>query len=144
MFKKSVMRLLVAACAAIAALAIAAPASAANVGSSIGRNGTLWVNDYIQRTSNGYYYWLILQSDGSLVLYKGNSAHVASKVCWASGTWGKPSGHAIYQTDGNFVIYSTSNVPLWGSNTVGETGATVDISASGRLYVGYTPISSAC
>jgi hypothetical protein len=153
MIKKTIARLLVAACATTAVLAIAAPASADNRGSYLRRDDgtsgsaptTLYANDYIQRTSNGYTYWLILQSNGNLVLYKGNSWHAVSKVCWESGTYSVSTLRAVYQDDGNFVIYTIFlDVPQWGSNTVGDNGTTVDISASGKLYVGTKAISSAC
>lgn len=151
MARKKIAQVLVTAFVAAGALAIAAPAFAGNVGSYLRRDlssGTaptlLYVNDYIQRSSGSTYYWLILQSDGNLVLYKGNASHVATKACWWSGTQGQSSGRAVYQSDGNFVIYHTNNYALWGSNTYGGSGTTVDINASGRLYVGNTPISSAC
>ncbi|MET7403073.1 hypothetical protein ABZS66_57295 [Dactylosporangium sp. NPDC005572] len=136
----------------VAAVAVvfgaAAPASAGNLGSALYRGGVLWPSDYIERTgSGGWTYWLIMQSDANLVLYKGYSDHSATKVCWASNTngYGWNATKAVYQNDGNLVIYTTiSGLPIWGSNSVGDTGTTVDISYYGRLYVGYKQMSNDC
>ncbi len=59
-----------------------------------------------------------MQADGNLVLYR--SRHfVAANAIWASGTNGK--GTAPYklslQTDGNLVIYDSTNKTTWASNT---------------------------
>jgi hypothetical protein len=83
---------------------------------------------------------LILQTDGNLVLY--NNGVNPRTVCWASATSGSGRSHAVatYQSDGNFVVYNGTQV-LWASNTVGDSGTTVDLeSYSGKVawYVGYT------
>jgi len=64
--------------------------------------------------SNGQYE-LIMQSDGSLVIYSASGGAI-----WSSGTGGHPtdSPYAIMQTDGNFVIYKSSGGVLYASNTV--------------------------
>lgn len=56
-------------------------------------------------------YWLTMQEDGNLVLYK------QGKAIWATGTNGKPVKECIFQDDGNFVLYDVNNNPVWASNT---------------------------
>ena len=50
---------------------------------------------------------LTLQTDGNLVLYRG------STPLWHTHTWGNPGSKFIAQGDGNFVLYSNTNKPLW-------------------------------
>ncbi|WP_089254278.1 hypothetical protein [Asanoa hainanensis] len=80
-----------------------------------------------------------MQLDTNLVLYKGSPSHNTAKVCWASNTAGRGwnSTYAIYQSDGNFVVYTFSGVPIWDSNSVGIGGTTVDINYLGQWHVGY-------
>jgi RHS repeat-associated protein len=56
---------------------------------------------------------LTMQADGNLVL----SALNTGKTLWSSGTSGHPGAWAIFQTDGNFVVYDTSHTALWSSGT---------------------------
>jgi hypothetical protein len=117
--------------AAAASLAVSATsAQAANLGTAITRGETMWKGDYLHRDMpGGYPVELIMQNDGNLVLKT-----TTGRICWASGT--NPSGvKAIYQDDGNFVVYGPSG-PLWASNTNGNTGSTVDITRNGELYAG--------
>lgn len=81
---------------------------------------------------------LILQSDGNLVLYRGNFP------LWASNTVGKPSKNAIMQADGNFVLYDTSAKPLFSSGTAGKPGAILKIQNDGNVvvYQGSVPLWS--
>ncbi|MCB5180899.1 hypothetical protein [Streptomyces antimicrobicus] len=96
-----------------------------------------YINGYIQ-------YKLVMQTDGNLVQYKTDARYGFTKVCWASGTNNGARNYAIYQGDGNFVVYTPWNQALWASNTMGLAGETVDINRSGVTYVGHTPISGAC
>jgi hypothetical protein len=86
---------------------------------------------------------LIMQTDGNLVLY--NSAY---QPCWASSTFNTHPGYtnyAYYQSDGNFVVYSSWNgQPLWASHTQGTGGNNVNINVYGQIWVGYTQINPAC
>ncbi len=69
---------------------------------------------------------LTMQGDGNLVEYSGAS------VVWAAGT--NPSGaRAVMQDDGNFVIYDSSDSPLWASNTDGNPGAYVVVGDAGEF-----------
>jgi nucleoid-associated protein YgaU len=63
-------------------------------------------------TSENGAYKLILQDDGNLVLYAGDSS------VWSTETNGKKVVRAEVQTDGNFVLYSADD-PVWASETKG-------------------------
>lgn len=54
------------------------------------------------------------QTDGNLVLY------ALGTPKWQSISSGHPGAYAVIQTDGNFVVYSSTNFPLWVSNTGGK------------------------
>ncbi|WP_394837342.1 hypothetical protein LVJ94_10585 [Pendulispora rubella] len=72
---------------------------------------------------------LIMQSDGNLVLYQGNTA------LWASGTAGQPSYGAYMQGDGNLVIYSGLPRALWASGTAGNPGAYLQVQNDGNVVI---------
>jgi hypothetical protein len=143
--------------AAIVAIVVTPlPANAQDKGFDLARGDYLLWNDYIHRDacclSLGirWHYWLILQPDFNMVLYRGTveQMHVGKfdRVCWATNT-NKPSlsvTHVTYQQDGNFVMYSINGAPVWASNTVGNPGTTVDINGYGALYVGTKRISANC
>ncbi|MFG2043000.1 hypothetical protein [Dactylosporangium sp. NPDC048998] len=117
------------------------------MGSALYRGQALYSGDYIQRIgAGGWYCWLVMQSDDNLVLYKGYSNHAVYKACWASNTGnrGWNSAYVVYQNDGNFVMYDYLGYVYWASNSVGDTGTTVDINNKGQLYVGYEVMNSAC
>src|SRR5487761_1290483 len=52
-----------------------------------------------------------MQADGNLVAYHGRT------WLWSSQTNGNPGASALFQTDGNLVVYSRAGHPLWASNT---------------------------
>jgi hypothetical protein len=62
----------------------------------------------IEVAGKGY---LILQTDGNLVLYD-----AANQPKWATGTSGRPATHVIMQPDGNLVIYN-KKAARWHSDT---------------------------
>ncbi|MBW5481029.1 hypothetical protein [Streptomyces bambusae] len=132
-------------------LATAGSASAAHsYDDRLYRGESLSPGESISRLSwdpyiSGYYrYRLVMQTDGNLVQYKTNVKYGFTKVCWASNTNTGAQNHAIYQGDGNFVVYTPWGQAVWASNTMGLPGETVDINSSGVTYVGHTPISGAC
>jgi hypothetical protein len=75
-----------------------------------------------------------MQSDGNLVLYASSGG-----ALWSSGTYGQNCSTnqcvAIFQADGNFVVYKRST-PLWSSSTYGNPSAQLVISpAYGLLQI---------
>ncbi|CDR18093.1 unnamed protein product [Oncorhynchus mykiss] len=52
-----------------------------------------------------------LQTDGNFVLYGWG------RVVWASNTVNKDAQRLILQQDGNLVIYTKQDHPIWASNT---------------------------
>jgi murein DD-endopeptidase MepM/ murein hydrolase activator NlpD len=63
--------------------------------------------------SNNQCFSLNAQADGNLVLYKQSNG----QALWHTATYGRNVKQTIFQTDGNLVIYNTSNQPVWASNT---------------------------
>jgi len=101
------------------------PASWNGVGSSAVFKGSdslttsqeLHANEYIM-SSNGQTV-LMMQTDGNLVAYRGGGA------IWHSNTGGHPGAYLVVQIDGNVVVYSSSNIPLWWTYTTNVTTFTV-------------------
>ena len=84
----------------------------------------LLINDYIASTDKQFF--LIMQSDGNLVIYKGSGPSDNSGVAvWSSKTSGS-TGQTFtqMQRDGNLVIYKGTpeepKAPLWSTNTGGK------------------------
>ena len=83
-------------------------------------------------STNGDYY-LIMQNDGNLVLYK--KVGSGKEALWSSKTTGKPSARAVMQWDGNFVIYSNTSGALWSSNTHVNNPAKLVMQNDGNLVI---------
>ena len=80
-----------------------------NRGSILAGGQALGADEYL--LSSDRHYRLVMQGDGNLVEY------VGGRPLWSSGTNGNPGAHAVMQdTDGNLVVYSAQNQPLWASN----------------------------
>jgi hypothetical protein len=80
--------------------------------------------------ANGMHEKLVLQgSDGNLVFYQ----YFTPKT-WAAGTSGQSAAVANFQTDGNFVVRSTS-AALWASGTHTYHDAVLVIQADGNLVI---------
>lgn len=79
---------------------------------------------------------LVMQGDGNLVLYQGNTA------LWHSQTHGQPGHVAVMQNDGNLVVYTEDLQPLWNSGTYGHPGSVLRLQDDGNLviYDGATPL----
>ncbi|SAL56605.1 curculin domain-containing protein [Caballeronia udeis] len=77
-------------------------------------------------------YFIILQSDGNLVLYKNGGAFV-----WAAYTQNRGVTHAVMQSDGNFAVYAGST-PVWATYTGGNSGSIFAFQTDGNLVV-YAP-----
>ncbi|MFI2206083.1 hypothetical protein ACH47Z_36025 [Streptomyces sp. NPDC020192] len=120
----------------------------ADYGNSLSKGDTLYADSYIWQIEayNGHYMKLVMQSDGNLVEYASDddSGTLPWRVCWASGTYGSGADHATYQQDGNFVVYTPDNTPVWASNTQWKPGSTVNINPFGKVYVGTTPLTDVC
>lgn len=114
----------------------------------------LYKNQYISNTvvdrSTGRVLatvWLVVQSDGNLVLYK-HSPGGSQSVCWAVNVYqnNAPNPHLKFEATGP----SRGRAQLWWGGTLKwETpqydGTSIDISGwTGQLYVGIQPITSSC
>lgn len=62
---------------------------------------------------------LTMQQDGNLVLY-GHFDGEGAYPLWATGTHDKGGHRAVFQTDGNLVVYTESGKALWASHTNGQ------------------------
>lgn len=86
---------------------------------------------------------LVMQTDGNLVHYWNGYG-----ALWSTVTGGSQGKSAWMQTDGNFVLYTTTSPvvgsALWSSNTYGNPGAYLAIQNDGNLVVyakdGMTPL----
>lgn len=118
-------------------------ASATTNGTNMTPGQTMNRGESIVRANGiGTSWQLTLQGDGNLVLYY-HRYYASDAVCFASNTVGRGS-YAVYQGDGNFVLRDAHGVALWSSGTAGKSLGTIDINSQGRLYVGYSAITSKC
>ncbi len=78
-----------------------------------------------QLTNLGYR--LVLQGDGNLVLYEGDTA------LWASST--SDATRFAVQDDGNLVLYNSAGTAVWSSETSGNAGATLVLQDDGNLVL---------
>jgi hypothetical protein len=76
-------------------------------------------------------YELVMQTDGNLVLYYQSQ----SDPLWDSGTYNDPGAYATMQTDGNFVVYSSSGNALWNAGTQGAPNASLIVQSDGNVVV---------
>ncbi|WP_375758788.1 hypothetical protein [Corallococcus exercitus] len=74
-------------------------------------------------------FWLVMQSDGNLVLRQGAAA------LWHSQTHGTSAVGAVMQGDGNFVIYTSAPRALWHSRTHGYDGAYLSVQNDGNVVI---------
>ena len=95
---------------------------------SLSKGQYLYPSDHKDCGENGDFIWskngistLTYQNDGNLVLYRNG------KAVWATGTEEKNAGKAIMQSDGNFVIYTSSDKPIWSSNTYCDNNENAEI-----------------
>jgi hypothetical protein len=146
--KRALVTVLVALGVTAGSVAVAGTPAFADTGkgTSLTRGQALFPGEYIERHiaggGNGGVVRLSMQTDGNLVLWEHDGAGNTLKVCWARG--GTRGYKAIYQQDGNFVLYPRNGGALWASNTVGTRGSTVDMNWAGQLWVGTTQITGDC
>lgn len=72
---------------------------------------------------------LVMQGDGNLVHYRG------SQALWASNTNNTAGYSAIFQADGNLVVYSEQAKALWSSLTYGNDDAVLYVQDDGNLVI---------
>ncbi|MCX4904763.1 hypothetical protein [Streptomyces sp. NBC_00878] len=73
---------------------------------------------------------LTFSSGGNLVVtYNG-------AVTWSSGTT-SVGARAVFQSDGNFVVYKQDSSTAWSTRTDGHDGAVLMIGSNGNLYIEY-------
>jgi len=88
-------------------------------GDALQNNQQLHQGQHI-KSKNGAWY-LTMQTDGNLVLYKSHN-FVSPNAVWSSNTNGRGTGpfRLHMQQDGNLVVYDGRNQPTWASNTNGK------------------------
>ena len=96
----------------------------------VGPGETLSGDQYL--LSSDRHYRLVMQGDGNLVEY------VGGRALWSADTGGHPGAYAVMQsTDGNLVVYSAKNQPLWASNPTVQ-GAYLALQPDANLVL-YSP-----
>ena len=88
-------------------------------------------------TSPNRLYQLSMQSDGNLVLYYTWPGGRTGSL-WSSRTNGVSGAYAKMQTDGNLVVYDSSNAARWASNTAGSSGAYLTLGNDGNATLAGT------
>jgi hypothetical protein len=99
------------------------PNFAMSVGNIFGTNGVMY-------SANGDY-MLTMQGDGNLVLYGPHGP------LWATATKGS-NNYFVFQTDGNIVLYTDYNHPLWATGSQGRGGSFLILQNDGNFVI-YTP-----
>lgn len=72
---------------------------------------------------------LVMQGDGNLVLYMDDG-----QALWHASTHGNPGAWAVFQSDGNLVVYQGAT-PLWHAGTHGNPGAELHVQDDGNLVI---------
>jgi len=112
------------------------PAASCSIGTALHAPQDLLANQCIV-SPKGQYFLLMGSPAGPLFIY--DQAH-------GVGTWGAPGSQnggvrASLQSDGNFVVYNSSNVALWNSATYGTGVTLLDMEDDGRIIL-YRPVWS--
>jgi RHS repeat-associated protein len=76
-------------------------------------------------------YFLLMNTDGNFFIY--DWAHGTGT--WGPGTQGHPGAYAIFQTDGNLVVYDVNGTALWSSGTSGTYAERLDLNDDGRIII---------
>ncbi len=106
-----------------------------STGSSLTPGATLSLGQGIE-SSNGLYE-MGLRSDGNVI----EVSVPDGRVMWSSNTAGRGGTKLVLQADNNFVLYTSSNVPIWYTSTYsGASNASTQLVMQGDgnavLYVG--------
>lgn len=94
---------------------------------TLGAGDLLHKDDYLS-SSDGQSV-LTLQRDGNFAFYDN------FKLAWETGVLGRIADRAIMQTDGNLVVYDSSNRALWNSVTDGNPGAHLAMQTDGNVAI---------
>jgi hypothetical protein len=73
---------------------------------------------------------LVLNTDGSLVLYAGGY-----RPLWNSSTNGSGATKLVMQIDGNLVLYRANNTPVWWSGTGGNNNSSAILQTDGNFVI---------
>jgi hypothetical protein len=93
-----------------------------------------WLNPNDKISSSNLAFELVMQDDSNLAIY---SVRGVRTPVWASNTVGHVGAKAVFQGDGNFVVYERDGKhPLWASNTAGNAGASAVLTDDGKLTIG--------
>ncbi|MCA9238465.1 MAG: hypothetical protein KDA44_23500, partial [Planctomycetales bacterium] len=114
--------------AAVSFSALADGLFAGSAGNTLANDAGLLPGEFLLSPTHGYK--LEYQTDGNLVLYRGDGA-----ALWSSGTFGTTPGRAVMQADGNFVVYDSNNVPQFSTGTFGNPGAVLTLQDDGNLVI---------
>jgi RHS repeat-associated protein len=76
-------------------------------------------------------YFLLMNTDGNFFIY--DWAHGTGT--WGPGTQGHPGAYAIFQTDGNLVVYDVNGTALWNSGTSGTYAERLNLEDDGRIII---------
>ena len=82
--------------------------------------------------SCGGRYTLKMQTDGNLVL---RDAQQGDAAIWATHTSNTDGIVALFQPDGNFVVYGKNEDALWASHTNGKGGVQLDVQDDGNVVL---------
>jgi len=99
------------------------------VGAYLSAGQRLKANDFLR--SADWRYFLVMQSDGNLVLYTAGR----TQPIWATATSGGNNNYLAMQTDGNLVVYSAASKPLWASTTNTGRQTTLRLQNDGNLVL---------
>lgn len=88
---------------------------------------SLRTGESIVSTGGGYRF--VLQHDGNLVLYA-----LPTQPLWATMTFQPDGAHLDMQSDGNLVLYSSTQA-VWNSGTYGNPGASFAVQPDGNIVV---------
>jgi hypothetical protein len=76
-------------------------------------------------------YSLTMQTDGNLVLRDSQK----TAALWATNTSGTDGYEALFQTDGNLVVYGTNQDALWASHTNGKGAVVLMLQDDGNVVL---------
>ncbi len=116
------------AASATSAQPAAVPSAPAPTGGVLAAGQQVTTNQQL-RSRDGRYY-LVVQSDGNVVLYT-----AARTPVWSSATNGKGGVRLTQQTDGNLVLYTAGNRGVWATGTSGNSGGRTVVQDDGNVVV---------